>query len=59
MGLDDEICPQCHHKNREGYMFCEDCGEELTQVISVPDNWHTSQLKPAIALRVEGDQEFD
>lgn len=30
-----KICPNCGYDNREGYMFCEDCGEDLTQVESV------------------------
>ena len=29
-----KICPNCQYRNREGYMFCEDCGEDLTTVAS-------------------------
>lgn len=31
-----KICPNCDYQNREGYMFCEDCGEELSAVVSIP-----------------------
>ncbi len=24
-----KICPYCHNSNREGYLFCEDCGQSL------------------------------
>ena len=51
-----KICPICRFENVEGYMFCEDCGEELTQVEST----HTSvgfilptPQDPAIILRVQ------
>lgn len=30
-----KICPNCAYRNREGYMFCEDCGEDLTLVESI------------------------
>ena len=30
-----KICPNCDYQNREGYMFCEDCGEDLAAVQSV------------------------
>ena len=29
-----KICPNCDYQNREGYMFCEDCGEDLAAVES-------------------------
>lgn len=31
-----KICPSCRHNNIEGYMYCEDCGEDLTSVESMP-----------------------
>lgn len=24
-----KICPYCAHKNREGFLYCEDCGQQL------------------------------
>lgn len=27
-------CPTCAHKNREGSLFCEDCGQNLTLPVS-------------------------
>ncbi|HLV36707.1 MAG TPA: FHA domain-containing protein [Spirillospora sp.] len=33
-----KVCPTCRYPNREGYMFCEDCGEELSLVESVPQS---------------------
>jgi len=24
-----KICPYCAHKNREGYLYCEECGQQL------------------------------
>jgi hypothetical protein len=30
-----KVCPHCRYQNREGYMFCEDCGEDLSQVNSL------------------------
>jgi hypothetical protein len=29
-----KICPTCAHKNREGSLFCEDCGQNLLQSIT-------------------------
>jgi hypothetical protein len=29
-----KICPNCSFENVEGYMFCEDCGEDITHVES-------------------------
>lgn len=37
-GLCVKICPNCSYPNREGYMFCEDCGEDITLVENLPDN---------------------
>ncbi len=27
-----KICPNCAHRNREGYLYCEECGEALQGV---------------------------
>jgi pSer/pThr/pTyr-binding forkhead associated (FHA) protein len=40
-----KICPNCGYQNREGYMFCEDCGENLTQVESASSE--LPLIKPA------------
>lgn len=39
------ICPHCGQGNREGVMFCEDCGENLTS--KEPATLSTRQLDPA------------
>jgi hypothetical protein len=49
-----KICPSCRYHNREGYMFCEDCGEEITQVESLPDALPGIPLEPGLTLLVEG-----
>lgn len=30
-----KICPNCQYGNREGILFCEDCGQPLSDVASV------------------------
>jgi hypothetical protein len=49
-----KICPSCRYQNREGFMFCEDCGEEITHVDSLPDPESGFGLEPGISLQVEG-----
>jgi hypothetical protein len=50
-----KICPHCRYQNREGYMFCEDCGEELSQVESVyPGPYQTPAVEPEISLQFPG-----
>lgn len=31
-----KICPYCAHKNREGLLFCEECGQGLTETMNDP-----------------------
>lgn len=40
-----KICPTCQHPNREGFMFCEDCGQNLQNTGSV--TLPTRQIDPA------------
>ncbi|MAS38029.1 MAG: hypothetical protein CL610_28800 [Anaerolineaceae bacterium] len=52
-----KICPKCHFKNREGFMFCEDCGENLVQVPSMQTRLYESiaePQEPTLALQVLG-----
>jgi pSer/pThr/pTyr-binding forkhead associated (FHA) protein len=52
-----KICPNCAYHNREGYMFCEDCGEDLTPVESSPALGQfviPRPEEPAILLQVQG-----
>jgi hypothetical protein len=37
-----KVCPYCAHANREGLLFCEDCGQSLT--IGSPTALPTRQL---------------
>ena len=50
-----KICPACRHQNREGYMFCEDCGEDITQIESTPDYAEINMLEPGIIIQVQGE----
>lgn len=38
-----KVCPYCAHTNREGLLFCEDCGQSLT--IGAPTTLPTRQLE--------------
>lgn len=29
-----KVCPNCQYNNREGILFCEDCGQSLTGTVS-------------------------
>ncbi len=49
-----KICPACMYQNREGYMFCEDCGEDITQVHSTPDYALVTMEEPGIVIQVQG-----
>ena len=52
-----KICPHCHYHNREGYMFCEDCGEDLTPVASILETGFYKTSEPrqvGIALQIQG-----
>ncbi len=39
-----KICPYCAHENREGYLFCEECGQTLSDS-DVPVTLSTKQLE--------------
>lgn len=39
-----KICPHCTHKNREGYLFCEECGHNLQKVASTSTRQFTEIL---------------
>jgi hypothetical protein len=30
-----KVCPSCQHSNREGFLFCEECGESLQDTANV------------------------
>jgi len=30
-----KVCPTCQHSNREGFLFCEECGETLQDTLNV------------------------
>ena len=50
-----KICPNCSYENVEGYMFCEDCGEDITVVESTTPDQGFSVPTPqetAIFLRL-------
>ena len=52
-----KICPNCHYHNREGYMYCEDCGEDLTHVESTHETSFFEQAEPqepGISLQIQG-----
>lgn len=51
-----KICPHCRYQNREGYMFCEDCGEDLAQVESVRPGTYLAPaaVDPEISLQFQG-----
>jgi hypothetical protein len=38
-----KVCPYCAHTNREGLLFCEDCGQSLT--VGSPTALPTRQLE--------------
>jgi hypothetical protein len=42
------VCPYCAHKNREGFLFCEDCGQALNGSNS-PTTLPTRKLDPSAA----------
>ncbi len=51
-----KTCPNCSYENVEGYMFCEDCGEDITLVESeYSEEGYTvpTPQEPAIILRVQ------
>lgn len=39
------VCPYCAHKNRIGYLFCEECGQNL--ISNEPATLPTKQLETA------------
>lgn len=39
------VCPYCGYKNRIGYLFCEECGQNL--VTDAPATLPTKQLDPS------------
>ncbi|MBZ0300965.1 MAG: FHA domain-containing protein [Anaerolineae bacterium] len=47
-----KICPHCRHQNREGYMFCEDCGEDLTNIDSFHPVDYTTPTIQEQAIRL-------
>ena len=51
-----KVCPHCRYQNREGYMFCEDCGEDLSQVESFyPGAYQApAMVEPEISLQFQG-----
>lgn len=51
-----KLCPHCRYQNREGYMFCEDCGEDLSQVESVHLGGYQAPaaVEPEISLQFQG-----
>ena len=50
-----KICPNCAYENREGYMFCEDCGEDLATVESVQaESGAVPVEEVAFSLQLEG-----
>lgn len=46
------VCPNCQYTNREGYMFCEECGKDITHV---PGTYEAAP--PGIALQVLGAEQ--
>jgi pSer/pThr/pTyr-binding forkhead associated (FHA) protein len=51
-----KICPNCSFENIEGYMFCEDCGEDITHVESKhakPGFAAPIPQEPLLILRVQ------
>lgn len=51
-----KLCPHCRYQNREGYMFCEDCGEDLSQAESFyPGPYQApAAVDPEISLQFQG-----
>jgi len=55
-----KICPNCHYQNREGYMFCEDCGEDLTNVESTHESGFdvfAAPVRTGIVILVPGSDD--
>lgn len=55
-----KVCPTCRYPNREGYMFCEDCGEDLSLVESVHQSGEPPSQNRIAAIRLwlpEADDE--
>ena len=53
-----KICPNCDYQNREGYMFCEDCGEDLATVQSVQSESDAAPVEEIVfSLQLEGFSE--
>jgi dihydroxyacetone kinase DhaKLM complex PTS-EIIA-like component DhaM len=55
-----KICPSCSHKNREGSIFCEECGQNLLSEINAAVA--TKQIKTAdeiVSFSSWGSARFD
>src|SRR5579859_2628312 len=58
-----KVCPSCQYQNREGVLFCDDCGEPLRDVPSIQTHRldvksATIQSKPAIKTSNWGTARF-
>ncbi len=55
-----KICPSCSHKNREGSLFCEECGQNLLSNINAAVKTKQIDLdSDAVSFSSWGSAKFD